>query len=186
MSFGLVHCFFIVFILSFFCSNAVESPDRESLLSFKNSLENPQVLLSWSPSVSHCNWTGVFCNEGRVTSLVLSTHTLAANQLKGPLSTTLFSLTSLVVLDLSSNQLYGEVSPEIASLSRLEVLDLGYNRLTGELPSRLGDLTRLQTLRLGPNFFTGKIPPELGNLVQLESFDLSGNSLTGNNHQMGN
>ncbi|XP_052188014.1 leucine-rich repeat receptor protein kinase EMS1 [Diospyros lotus] len=149
--------------------------EMQLLLSFKEGLQNPGVLSSWTPTSSHCEWKGVACVKGRVTSLVLSTQSL-----RGPLSPSLFSLSSLIELDLSSNFLHGGLPPGIAGLRRLKALDLGDNQFSGDLPSELGELTHLETLRLGPNSFAGKIPPELGNLFWLKSLDLSSNELAGN------
>ncbi|PIA49536.1 hypothetical protein AQUCO_01300379v1 [Aquilegia coerulea] len=152
-----------------------QNPERESLLSFKNSLENPNILSSWIPSHSHCQWNGVLCKNNQVISLTLPTQSL-----KGPISPSLFSLSNLILLDLSGNSFYGEISPQVSQLSKLKELSLGDNQLSGEIPSELCELTQLETLKLGPNFFTGKIPPEFGNLLQLRHLDLTGNVLKGN------
>ncbi|KAL7229721.1 hypothetical protein ACSBR2_008266 [Camellia fascicularis] len=185
-----VVCFvLIVFQLSLVlvCNNVIairteeESVEQQQLLlSFKKSLDNPHLLSSWTPLTTpdHCHWDGVLCFNGRVTSLLLSTHSL-----KGPLSPSLFSLSTLISLDLSSNLLYGQLqlSPKTLSLRpRLKYLDLGDNHFSADLPAELGELNQLETLKLGPNFFSGQIPPELGNLLLLQTLDLSGNGLTGN------
>ncbi|KAJ0087424.1 hypothetical protein Patl1_07402 [Pistacia atlantica] len=150
------------------------NPERETLISFKKSLENPRVLFSWNRKTPHCNWVGVTCELGRVVSL-----SLPALFLKAPLSRSLFSLPSLTVLDLSSNRFYDQIPPQISGLRRLKQLSLGENQLSGSVPSELAELAQLETLELGLNFFTGKIPPELGKLKQLKTLDLSGNALTG-------
>ncbi|KAF5959970.1 hypothetical protein HYC85_001179 [Camellia sinensis] len=157
-----------------------QQQQQQLLLSFKKSLDNPHLLSSWNPLTTpdHCHWDGVLCFNGRVTSLLLSTHSL-----KGPLSPSLFSLSTLISLDLSSNLLYGQLqlSPKTLSLRpRLKYLDLGDNHFSGDLPAQLGELNQLETLKLGPNFFSGQIPSELGNLLLLRTLDLSGNGLTGN------
>ncbi|KAA8533751.1 hypothetical protein F0562_031268 [Nyssa sinensis] len=175
MEFRILYLFLIVFQRFFLPSNAMHDQEKEHLLSFKNSLENPLLLSSWKLTTSHCHWDGVICENGRVSSLVLSTQSL-----KGPLNPSLFSLSNLIVLDLSSNLLYGEISPKIVALQRLKELDLSDNQLSGELPADLGELNQLETLKLGLNFLAGKIPPELGNLAHLQTLDLSGNTLTGN------
>ncbi|KAJ0102871.1 hypothetical protein Patl1_05186 [Pistacia atlantica] len=87
------------------------NPERESLISFKNSLENPRVLFSWNGTTPHCNWVGVTCELGRVVSL-----SLPALFLKGPLSPSLFTLPSLTVLDLSSNRFYDQIPPQISTV----------------------------------------------------------------------
>ncbi|PON50816.1 Mitogen-activated protein kinase kinase kinase [Parasponia andersonii] len=179
MAFKLSSLLVIVTQLIFLCSNAIVDknqayPEREALLSFKASLDNPHILSSWNVSTPHCNWVGVSCQQGRVNSLALP-----ARSLKGPLSPSISSLAGLTMLDLSSNLFHGEIPPQIFSLKRLRLLALGDNRLDGDIPSQLGELTRLNFLDLGPNSFGGKIPPELGRLTQLETLDLSGNALTG-------
>ncbi|XP_050222932.1 leucine-rich repeat receptor protein kinase EMS1 [Mercurialis annua] len=172
-------CFLVHNLLFVSLSNSIldqngKNPDRDNLLSFKASLQNPTLLSSWNLSTPHCSWVGVGCLQGRVTSLLLSDQSL-----NGPLHPSLFSIFTLTALDLSKNQLSGEISPQISALKRLKQLCLGENQLSGEIPSQIGELSHLQILRLGDNSFSGNIPPEFGKLTQLDTLDLSANALVG-------
>ncbi|XP_077248531.1 uncharacterized protein LOC143888110 isoform X2 [Tasmannia lanceolata] len=152
-----------------------QNPERTSLFSFKNTLENPDLLPSWLPSTPHCQWQGILCKNNLIISL-----SLPSLSLKGPLSPTLFSLPNLILLDLSQNLLSGQLPSTLSNLRRVRELSLGDNHFTGQIPPEIGQLTQLESLELGPNFFTGRIPPELGNLTRLKYLDLGGNSLIGN------
>ncbi|KAJ0086368.1 hypothetical protein Patl1_07498 [Pistacia atlantica] len=161
-------------------------PERETLISFKKSLENPRVLFSWNGKTPHCNWVGVTCELGRVVSL-----SLPALFFKAPLSPSLFSLpssvpselgelTQLETLELGLNFFTGKIPPELGKLKQLKTLDISGNALTGTLPSQLGELTQLQFLDLGNNLLSGSLPVTLlTNLQSLTSLDVSNNSLSG-------
>ncbi|XP_010523517.1 PREDICTED: leucine-rich repeat receptor protein kinase EMS1-like [Tarenaya hassleriana] len=171
-------CFFLFLFLVFSASTSIDeaSSETNSLVSFKLSLENPQVLSSWnrkSPASSHCDWIGVTCQFGQVHSL-----SLPAMSLRGRLYPSLFSLRFLTILDLSENSLSGEIPPGISRLKGLKQLSLGGNRFSGMIPAEIGGLAQLESLQLGPNLLSGPIPPELGRLKRLQNLDLSGNSLT--------
>ena len=129
---------------------------------------------SWLTGSDPCNWYGVFCTGGHVTSLYLD-----ENQLTGSIPPELGNLTNLVELDLSTNQLTGSIPPELGNLTNLVQLDLSTNQLTGSIPPELGNLNNLSSLHLASNQLTGSIPPELGNLTKLSYLELQNNQLTG-------
>ncbi|KAJ6339204.1 hypothetical protein OIU77_007207 [Salix suchowensis] len=139
--------------------------DRESLVSFKNALKNPTVLSSWNITSHHCTWAGVSCHLGRVVSLILSTR-----DLRGRLHPSLFSLSSLTILDLSYNLIAGEIPRQISSL------ESAWNTSLWVVTCYLENC---RVNSLGPNSFTGKIPPEVGKLSRLNTLDLSSNGLSG-------
>ncbi|RVW27760.1 Leucine-rich repeat receptor protein kinase EMS1 [Vitis vinifera] len=97
---------------------------------------------------------------------------------RGALSPSLFSLSSLIVLDLSGNLFSGHLSPDIAGLRRLKHLLLGDNELSGEIPRQL-DLTWLRSLDLSGNSLTGDLPTQIGNLTHLRLLDVANNLLSG-------
>lgn len=169
-------CVLMLFVLEshqeFVEADDEQNPDEQSLISFKNALESSHNLVSWNKTNPHCYWVGVSCQRGRVISLVLPTHSL-----KGPLSPSLFFLSSLS--DLSQNPLFGQLSRQVSNLKRLKQLSLGENQLSDFVPSQLGVLTQLETLSLGSNSFTGEIPSELGKLKNLKTLDLSGDEFNG-------
>ena len=149
----------MLFSLSFetFTTIDEQKHERKSLVHFKNSLQNPQVLSAWNKTTRHCHWLGMKCKHSLVVSPVLQTQSL-----KCPVSPFLFNVSKLRVLDLSQNLLFGQLSLKSPTLKRLKMLSLGENQLFGSVPSQLGVLTRLEPLSLGSNSFAGEMPSELG------------------------
>ncbi|CAN1180599.1 Leucine-rich repeat receptor protein kinase EMS1 [Linum perenne] len=159
----------------FFFTVCSSNPELETLLSFKSSLQNPKSLSSWNESLPFCNWVGITCRLGRVSSLELTSASLS-----GEIPPQLGELTHLRTLKLGFNSLTGNLPPEIGNLTSLVTLDLSGNGLEGKLPVEIGKLTRLKFLDLNSNFFSGEIPGEIfNNFRELTSVDISNNSLSG-------
>ncbi|XP_052875136.1 leucine-rich repeat receptor protein kinase EMS1-like isoform X2 [Gossypium arboreum] len=163
----------LVFIWGGIRAQEEPNPEREALISFRTRLQNPHLLSSWNQQLYHCQWDGVMCQLGRVTVLALTSRSL-----KGPLSSSLSSLSSLTLLDLSSNFLFGQIPVELAELTMLRILKLGSNFFTGKIPPELGSLKALRTLELSSNGLSGTVPAQLGQLTHLEFLDLANNFLS--------
>src|SRR5438067_13087473 len=86
-----------------------------------------------------------FDNKGRLTELALYRFDLPQ------ITSEIFQLTSLRVLDMRCNQLISLLS-EIGQLTELQILLLNHNRLTS-------------------------LPPEMGHLIKLQEFNLNNNRL---------
>ncbi|KAK3162281.1 hypothetical protein QOZ80_1BG0087710 [Eleusine coracana subsp. coracana] len=132
---------------------------------------------SWTVSNDPCGaqWDGVMCNNGRITSLRLS-----SINLQGTLSNSIGQLSELVYLDLSSNSgLTGPLPTSIGNLKQLTTLILAACSFTGGIPQELGNLTQLSFLALNSNSFTGRIPASIGLLTNLFWLDLADNQLSG-------
>jgi Leucine-rich repeat (LRR) protein len=84
---------------------------------------------------------------------------------------------SLVDVDVRFNQLSGPLSNEIASLSNLETFFCGDNGLSGPLPS-FETNRKLTTLRVGGNAFSGQLP-SFDVHPNLKTLDVSNNQLSG-------
>lgn len=93
----------------------------------------------------------------------------------GSIPACIFSLTTLVVLDLEGNRLR-HVPDQISALSRLEELNLRSNELQCVNPAIAG-LACLRGLELSDNQLE-TIPPELGRLGTLQVLGLSQNRIT--------
>ncbi|CAL9061178.1 unnamed protein product [Musa banksii] len=171
--------------------------DQERLVLFdvRSHWSNAPALSSWDVSSPYCNWPGIRCSNGSVTSMSLPNISitepippffcnltslahldLSYNEIPGGFPTCLYSCSNLQYLDLSQNFLVGELPSDIHKLSsQLLHLDLSYNNFTGDIPPSIGRLLSLHTLNLHCNFFDGSFPAELGNLSMLESLTLAYN-----------
>ncbi|KAL6616275.1 hypothetical protein ACP70R_038545 [Stipagrostis hirtigluma subsp. patula] len=152
-----------------------DSQDVDALQSLMKGWQN--FPSSWKASNDPCGtrWDGIMCNNGRVTSLRLS-----SINLQGTLSSSIDQLSELVFLDLSSNiGLGGPLPTTIGNLKRLTTLILASCSFTGSIPQELGNLVQLSFLALNGNSFTGRIPASIGLLTKLFWLDLSENQLSG-------
>ncbi|KAG5226233.1 receptor protein [Salix suchowensis] len=191
--------------------------ERAALLQLKDSLNYPNgtSLPSWRKGDARCcDWDRVMCNSstGRVIALGLGglrngelgdwylnaslflpfqeliNLFLWDNGFDGSIPSSLGSMSSLQLLDLSNNSLQGQIPGWIGNMSSLEFLDLSGNNLSGPLPPRFEAslklryvyLSRNKFLLLSHNNLEGEIPVQLYRLDQLTLIDLSHNYLSGN------
>lgn len=129
---------------------------------------------NWLQNNTPCNWYGISCSAGQVTSVVLDN-----NRLAGPLPASLADLTALQELDLSFNTLQGSLPSAITELTQLQSLVLWHNAIEGAIPAQLSMLSNLQVLDLSENRFSGAIPAALGNIATLQALYLDSNLLSG-------
>ncbi|KVI04481.1 leucine-rich repeat receptor-like protein kinase PXL1 [Cynara cardunculus var. scolymus] len=176
--------------------------ELSSLLSIKSAIvDSLSFLKDWdSPTTSHCNWTGISCNQhgfvekidlsnmnltGNISEdfqhfLHLSFLNISSNGFSSILPKSLANLTSLVTIDVSQNNFAGEF-PEGFGIgaNRLKSVNASSNNFSGFLPEYLGNATSLETLDFRGSFFEGSIPKSFKNLQNLKFLGLSGNNLTG-------
>ena len=176
-------------------SGADLASDRASLLTLRATVGG-RTLLWNSTETNPCLWTGVTCNDKRVTALrlpamglsgnlpsglgnltELQTLSLRYNALTGPIPLDFAKLVSLRNLYLHSNFFSGEVPEFLYGLQNLVRLNLGKNNFSGEISKHFNNLTRLDTLFLEQNMFTGSVPDL--NVPPLHQFNVSFNNLTG-------
>ncbi len=121
-----------------------------------------------------CDWYGVSCAGGHVTSI-----NLASNNLQSSLTWILWNnLWYLTNLELYDNKIVGNL-PDVSSITTLQILRLGFNQFTGILPSARSAISTLKTISLANAWvFTGMIPSSWSWLTNLEQLHLS-NALTG-------
>ena len=109
---------------------------------------------NWLSERPLSEWTGVRTDDGgRVVSL-----SLAGNNLRGPLHSSIGRLDRLITLDLSRNWISGPVPAEFGNLTLLRHLALSVNAIGGNLPSALGRMDSLQTLKVAGTSVSGRIP----------------------------
>ncbi|KAI3450008.1 hypothetical protein Pfo_006673 [Paulownia fortunei] len=126
--------------------------EKQALLRFKQSLDDPSNLLSsWDAAVDCCKWERVVCNN--LTGHIYELH------LQSP--------------DWSS-RLGGKINPSLLNLKHLRLLDLSQNDFAGmQIPGFVGSLVSLEYLNLSSSGFQGIIPHHLGNISRLRTLGLS-------------
>lgn len=128
--------------------------EKQALLSFKKSLNDPSNLLSsWNIDVDCCKWEGVVCSNstghGHVHQLHLRSHDHEAQSLHGKVNlSSLLHLKHLTYLDLSQNMFEGTIPSLIGSFTNLEYLNLSHAGFHGRVPHNMGNLSNLHTLIL--------------------------------------
>lgn len=182
----LAFCFLQLSIfLSWFLGShqACDKIDRESLITFSQSLTAPMALNWTTISSNCCDWEGIACDQkGRVTHL-----SLPSRGLSGSLSPSLVNLTRLSHLNLARNSLTGSLPNGLfSSMNLLKVLDLSYNRFVGDLlpspsfPPNLSLPSCFQTIDLSSNRFHGKFPSSIfRNARNLVYLNISINKFSG-------
>jgi Leucine-rich repeat (LRR) protein len=160
------------------CAAVTDIPDTEcsALVSFYNVTngDNWKDRRGWLESPQACDWFGVDCRAGHVTSISMN-----YININGELPAQLANLKQLETLSLYYNELSGSIPPELGELSSLRLLILHNNNLSGNLPVELGKLSELKLLDLESNELSGPIPAEFGNLTSLEELKLRDNRLSG-------
>ncbi|KAL5559887.1 hypothetical protein UlMin_036098 [Ulmus minor] len=163
-----------LFLLSFLSLlSAINSDDRQTLLNFKSSIQNPdEVFRSWQPNNSVCNFAGITCNsKNSVTEIELSNHKLSGVV---PFDS-ICELDSLEKLSLGFNFLHGPIKADLRNCTKLKYLDLGNNFFSGNFPD-IAPLSNLQFLYLNQSGFSGTFPwKSLKNLTGLVQLSLGDN-----------
>ncbi|XP_072951918.1 receptor-like protein EIX2 [Typha angustifolia] len=144
--------------------------ERDALLSFKASIEDPSdVLSSWQTGQDCCRWRGVVCSNrtGHVVKLDLHNNFTRINYHY-----------NIDMINYKFRTLGGEISPSLLAIEHLNYLNLSYNDFGQKrIPEFIGSFKNLKYLDLSYAGFGGSIPPQLGNLTKLLHLDLSLNSL---------
>ncbi|KAK3155814.1 hypothetical protein QOZ80_2AG0099020 [Eleusine coracana subsp. coracana] len=153
--------------------------ERAALLALKAGFSDPLgALAEWKKEEDaspHCRWSGVACDAGgHVDSLDLS-----GKNLSGKVSSDVFRLSSLRVLNLSYNAFDSVLPKSLAPLSSLQVLDVSQNSFEGAFPAGLGSCADLATVNASGNNFVGPLPVDLANATSLEVLDLRGSFFEG-------
>ncbi|OMO84520.1 hypothetical protein CCACVL1_10788 [Corchorus capsularis] len=158
----------------------IPMPNDEAsiLLLMKSSLVDPlNKLQDWKTETRsvHCNWTGVWCNNGGfVEKLDLSNMNLS-----GIVSDQIQGLFSLAVLNLCNNGFQTKLPKSFANLTSLKIIDVSQNNFIGTFPTGLGMAAGLTYVNASSNNFSGFLPEDLGNATLLESLDFRGSYFEG-------
>lgn len=159
--------------------DACEHPDFPALKALYTSTDgdNWTNKTNWDTTGANCNvcnWHGITCTDGRVTTINLSN-----NGLNGNLPTEIGNFTNLAFLNLDNNQLTGTIPSTLGDLPKVKGIRMTHNQLNGNIPTELGNLDSLTVLRFDNNQLNGTIPTELGNLSKLSFLFLPNNQLGG-------
>ncbi|KAL2230331.1 probable LRR receptor-like serine/threonine-protein kinase At3g47570 [Sesamum indicum] len=169
---------FSCFVLSTPATCSSNETDLISLLSFKNTVNDPQgALNSWNETAQFCNWTGVRCGRkhpDRVVAISLSSRGLV-----GPLSPHIGNMSFLRSIILRNNSFHGEIPQEIGRLRRLRLIEFSNNSFVGTIPRNLSQCPNLVYLNLIDNLLSGPIPLEIGSLYKLQALGFGDNDLSG-------
>ncbi|KAH1241818.1 Pollen receptor-like kinase 2 [Glycine max] len=161
----------------------ISASDTESLLKFRDSLENNNALLSsWNASIPPCSdddasshWPHVQCYKGHVWGLKLE-----SMRLKGVIDVqSLLDLPYLRTISLMNND-FDTAWPEINKVVGLKTIFLSNNKFSGEIPAQaFQGMQWLKKIHLSNNQFTGPIPTSLASIPRLMELRLEGNHFTG-------
>lgn len=121
-----------------------------------------------------CNWYGVECENG-----VLSSIDLSYNYLNGTLPQRISSFKALNSLYMMGNFLRGTIPESIGELSDITELQMGENYFTGSLPASLYEIQSLEVIAFYQNELNGTIPDSIGELRNLKGFWMFDNQLSG-------
>ncbi|KAL2230330.1 probable LRR receptor-like serine/threonine-protein kinase At3g47570 [Sesamum indicum] len=169
---------FSCFVLSTPATCSSNETDLVSLLSFKNTVNDPQgALYSWNETTHFCSWNGIQCGRRHPNRVVAIN--LRSQDLMGTLTPHIGNLSFLRSINLQNNSFRGEIPNEIGRLRRLESVDFSNNSFIGAIPRNISQCPNLFYLNLIDNNLSGIIPQELGSLYKLEALGLSGNELLG-------
>ncbi|PSS17322.1 Receptor-like protein kinase [Actinidia chinensis var. chinensis] len=162
-------------LLSLFSLFSVATADDlQILLTVKSALQNPNTYIfnSWEPNNSPCNFAGVTCSQGSITSI-----DLANQQLSGSIPfDSICQLQSLETLSLGQNHLHGPITEDLKNCVRLQYLDLGNNFFSGSVPD-LSPLTNLKYLHMNNSGFSGNFPwNSFSNMTGLLALSLGDNA----------
>ncbi|XP_057530994.1 systemin receptor SR160-like [Amaranthus tricolor] len=154
--------------------------DAQKLLSFKSSLFNRNILQNWEENADPCHFTGVFCNNSRVSSLDLNSFSLSTDF--SSVSTHLFSIELLTSLSLSSSNITGSLKPFPLCSSSLSEIDLSQNSISGSFLdlSKFSSCSSLSSLNLSFNLLDSSKDLKGAHFgLSLKTLDVSLNHLSG-------
>lgn len=150
-------------------TSATSERELNALLDLNESTFRGELAWEWrrenGANGAYCNWTGIYCEDGKVTRI-----TLQAAGLRGPLPDSLGNLTSLDELWLTENHLDGTLPPSLGKLPKLRMIYLTDNKIEGTVPPEwIGLSDTLVYLDLSGNLLTGPLPEWFSGLTAMKA-----------------
>ncbi|KAL8155103.1 hypothetical protein AgCh_000479 [Apium graveolens] len=168
----------LVFLILLFSGDISSEPchpdDLSSILAFKNSFSNGDILYTWSSDMDCCHLFE--CENNRVIDFSIFKLGLSGS-IKPDAFAGLTYLKRLMLHKLPF--LVGEISRSIENLTRLTYLDISWTNVTGFIPNNLSKLKDLQSLDFSFDRLHGSVPASLPLLPSIFAIILSRNQLTG-------
>lgn len=134
---------------------------------------------SWDFTSDPCNFSGVYCDRGRIVALNLGEPRAGSPGLIGRIHPSIGDFSALAEFTVVPGRIYGTLPASMASLKNLRFLGISRNYISGEIPSGIGQLRSLRTIDLSFNILTGKVPPAVAALPALINFIVCRNRLSG-------
>lgn len=155
-------------------ANLCHPDDISSILAFKNSFSNGDILQTWSSEMDCCHLFD--CENNRVTDFSIFNLRLSGS-IKPDAFAGFTYLKRLMLHKLPS--LVGEIPPSIGNLTHLTFLVISWTNVTGHVPDNFAKLKDLQILDFSFNKLYGSVPPSLPLLPSIFAISLDRNQLTG-------
>lgn len=159
------------------CNADTDPVNMAVLQAFLKSIDNKELLPSWSGDDACGTWKGINCDGKLVTGI-----SLQSMGLSGTLPSNFNQLGSLTTISLQKNNLHGSL-PSLSGLSKLEVAYLNDNQFDGIPSDFFKDLPNLEGIYLNNNPLnttTGwTLPDDLLGSPQLVNLSLYNTSLVG-------
>uniref|UniRef100_A0A0E0HGP4 Leucine-rich repeat-containing N-terminal plant-type domain-containing protein n=1 Tax=Oryza nivara TaxID=4536 RepID=A0A0E0HGP4_ORYNI len=153
----------------FFPSGIEHLSDLNSLGLDNNELT---VIPSSVSNLSQLAVLGLYSNklEGHIPSFVnlqmLQLLVISSNNLHVSIPKEIFSIPSIIAIDLSFNNLDGQLPTEIGNAKQLVSLGLSSNKLFGDIPNSLVSCESLEYIAFDSNILSGGIPTSLGSMKE--------------------
>ncbi|XP_047334452.1 LRR receptor-like serine/threonine-protein kinase ER2 [Impatiens glandulifera] len=172
---SLLHCS----LFSFAMLNPIDFLALQLIRKSLHDMPGSNFFSSWDFTSDPCNFSGVYCQHGKIVVLNLGEPRAGSPGLIGRIHPSIGDFSSLTEFTVVPGRIYGTLPASMANLKNLKFIGISRNYISGEIPSSLGQLRLLKTIDLSFNVLTGKIPSAVAALPALSNFIVCRNRLSG-------